>query len=172
LRCERGQATVEWTAIVLVVALALAALLEVTGDVDGRDLGAAVAGRIVCAAGGACQEAEAAVPIAAPVRRAEPARTAAPARTAVPARIAAPVPIPRMRLPRGSPGAPARARPRVGAVAKALARRAWIACLGWKRFAYERAHPERLDPLQAIPVRDGLRIANACLNPAGFLEEP
>jgi hypothetical protein len=47
-----------------------------------------------------------------------------------------------------------------------------VACIGWRRFRYEREHPERLDPLAPIPVRDGLGIANDCLNPAGFLERP
>jgi hypothetical protein len=36
MRCQRGVATVEWTALILVVSLALGALLTVGPRVDGR----------------------------------------------------------------------------------------------------------------------------------------
>ena len=57
----------------------------------------------------------------------------------------------------------------MGRVAGAVARRAWIACLGYRRYRYERTHPERLSPYDPMPLGDGLEIANACLNPAAFL---
>lgn len=49
MRGERGQATVEWVALVAVVALALTGLLAAAGLVDGRSLGGALAHRLVCA---------------------------------------------------------------------------------------------------------------------------
>ena len=52
--CERGQATVEWTGLVLLVALVLATLAAVAPVVDGRSLGSAVAHSIVCATRGDC----------------------------------------------------------------------------------------------------------------------
>lgn len=54
MRCERGQATVEWTGLLLVVALGLAALVAVVPAVDGRPLGAALLRAIVCAVRSDC----------------------------------------------------------------------------------------------------------------------
>jgi hypothetical protein len=54
---------------------------------------------------------------------------------------------------------------------KAIARRAWIVCLGWERYRYERAHPQISVPGRAMPIRDALRIANRCLNPVQFVTE-
>jgi hypothetical protein len=51
MRCERGQATVEWTGVVLLVALALGAVVAFVPAVDGRSLGSAVAHAILCSAG-------------------------------------------------------------------------------------------------------------------------
>jgi hypothetical protein len=52
MRCERGQATVEWTGVVLLVALALGAVAAVVPAVDGRSLGSSIAHAIMCSAGG------------------------------------------------------------------------------------------------------------------------
>src|SRR2546423_15612891 len=50
---ERGQATIEWTAVVLLVALAFATFLAVAlPHVDGRSYGGAIARAIVCAVRG------------------------------------------------------------------------------------------------------------------------
>jgi len=55
MRCERGQASVEWTGLVLLVALVLGALVAVVPAVDGRSFGAWVGQRILCALrGSAC----------------------------------------------------------------------------------------------------------------------
>jgi hypothetical protein len=54
---ERGQATIEWTAVVLLVALAFAALIAVgVPHMDGRSYGGALAHAIVCAARGGCDD--------------------------------------------------------------------------------------------------------------------
>jgi hypothetical protein len=54
---ERGQATIEWTAVVLLVALAFASFLEVgLPHIDGRGYGGALARAIVCAARGGCDD--------------------------------------------------------------------------------------------------------------------
>ena len=45
-----------------------------------------------------------------------------------------------------------RARPGLAGarrVARAVARRAWIACLGYRRYRYERSHPGRLSPVRS-----------------------
>src|SRR3954468_20672715 len=51
---ERGQASVEWMALVLLVALVLGALVAFVPVVDGRSLGSSLAHAIVCAARGDC----------------------------------------------------------------------------------------------------------------------
>src|SRR3954454_5815312 len=51
---EHGQSTVEWTALVLLVALALGALVAFVPVVDGRSLGSSLAHAIVCGARGGC----------------------------------------------------------------------------------------------------------------------
>ena len=78
---------------------------------------------------------------------------------------------PRPSVPR-PPVAPNRAAAAFQALrgVKRIAGRAWIVCLGYKRFQYERAHPE-VTITGRMPVREALRIANACLNPAEFLGE-
>jgi hypothetical protein len=52
---QRGQASVEWVALMLLVALGLGALLTGAREVQGSALGDDVAHRIACAAGGACR---------------------------------------------------------------------------------------------------------------------
>jgi hypothetical protein len=54
---ERGQATIEWTAVVLLVALAFATFLALgVPHVDGRGFGGALAHALVCAARGGCDD--------------------------------------------------------------------------------------------------------------------
>jgi hypothetical protein len=49
MRSERGQASVEWVGVVLLVSLAFAAALAFVPVMDGRPLGAAIARALVCA---------------------------------------------------------------------------------------------------------------------------
>jgi hypothetical protein len=51
---EHGQATIEWTGLVLLVALVLGAVVAVVPVVDGRSLGSALAHSIVCGVRGDC----------------------------------------------------------------------------------------------------------------------
>jgi hypothetical protein len=51
---QRGQASVEWVGLVLLVSVALAAALTFVPSIDGRPLGAAVARALVCAVKGDC----------------------------------------------------------------------------------------------------------------------
>ena len=53
---ERGQATIEWTAVVLLVALAFASFLAIGLHVDGRSFGGALTRAIVCAVRGGCDD--------------------------------------------------------------------------------------------------------------------
>jgi hypothetical protein len=56
--CERGQSTVEWTGLVLLVAVALGALVAVAPAIDGRSFGSYLANSIVCAVRGGCARAD------------------------------------------------------------------------------------------------------------------
>src|SRR4051794_1910879 len=51
---QRGQATVEWTAAVLVVALALGAMIAFVPLIDGRSFGSWLARQILCGLRGGC----------------------------------------------------------------------------------------------------------------------
>lgn len=54
---ERGQATIEWTAVVLLVALAFAALVAAAAPhIDGRSYGGFLARRILCSFRGGCDD--------------------------------------------------------------------------------------------------------------------
>jgi hypothetical protein len=54
MSCERGQSTVEWTGLVLLVALVLGAVVAVVPAVDGRSFGSYLAHSILCAVRGGC----------------------------------------------------------------------------------------------------------------------
>jgi hypothetical protein len=60
MRCERGQATIEWVCMVLLASLALGSLAAAVPLVDGRSFGGFLSHRLVCAiAGGArCDDGE------------------------------------------------------------------------------------------------------------------
>jgi hypothetical protein len=61
MRSQRGQAAIEWTGLVLLVAVALGALPLLALDVDGRSFGGFLAHRIVCAVRGGCHDGDAAL---------------------------------------------------------------------------------------------------------------
>ncbi len=61
IRCERGQATIEWVGLVLIAALVLGALaastaLQAGPLIDGRPFGGFLAHRIACAVTGRCED--------------------------------------------------------------------------------------------------------------------
>ncbi|HEV2724333.1 MAG TPA: hypothetical protein VGV10_06840 [Thermoleophilaceae bacterium] len=60
MRCERGQATVEWVGLVLIAALILGGAAALAGpDVGGRSFGGFLAHRMVCAVRGGCDDGDA-----------------------------------------------------------------------------------------------------------------
>ena len=56
MRAQSGQTTVEWTGVVLLVALALGAVLAVGPRVDGRSFGGFLAHSLACAVRGGCED--------------------------------------------------------------------------------------------------------------------
>lgn len=61
MSCERGQASIEWVASVLVVAVVLGALTAAVPAVDGRSFGGLIAHVIACAAQGGCRDGDVAL---------------------------------------------------------------------------------------------------------------
>ena len=55
MRCERGQATIEWVGLVLLASLAMGALAAAVPVVDGRSFGGFLSHRILCAIKGRCE---------------------------------------------------------------------------------------------------------------------
>ena len=78
MRCERGQATIEWAGVVLVATLALGALVALAPQPDGRSLGALLAHSIACSARGSCEDTGRALSAAYGERDAELVRAHAP----------------------------------------------------------------------------------------------
>ena len=78
MRNERGAATVEWTALVLVVALSMGAVVSAGARVDGRSFGAFLAHSILCAARGGCDDGDGDLAAAYGARDAELVRRFAP----------------------------------------------------------------------------------------------
>ena len=80
MRCERGQATIEWVGLVLLASLALGALATAVPVIDGRSFGGFLSHRIVCAVkGSACADGDRALARAYGKRDAELVRRHAPA---------------------------------------------------------------------------------------------
>ena len=59
MRSERGQASVEWVGLALLVAIAFGALLAAEPRLDGRSFGGFLAHRLACAAKGGCRDGDA-----------------------------------------------------------------------------------------------------------------
>jgi hypothetical protein len=56
MAAETGQATIEWTAVVLLVAVVLGAAVAVAPAIDGRSFGSSLAHAILCATRGGCDD--------------------------------------------------------------------------------------------------------------------
>ncbi|HEX2126500.1 MAG TPA: hypothetical protein VHF45_08085 [Thermoleophilaceae bacterium] len=156
---EHGQATIEWAGLVVLAAVAVTALAALRPDVDGRALGGSVAHAITCAARGGCD-----------VGRQQQRRPQAPP----PSAAQPPARLPSAGPPPGGRAAPIRADRaatpfQVLRRIRNVARKAWIVCLGYRRFVYERSRPR--PPTEAMPLDEALHIANDCLNPLGFFAE-
>ncbi len=156
---EGGQAAVEWVALVLMASLVLGAAAAFAGRESERGLGELVAKRIARVPGGL-----------------ELARTPA----AVGPAPATTVPAPRAGAPPASPPTPRASAPPVPPRGVAddmrgirgigsVARHAWIGCLGYQRWRYEREHP--IAAIEGLPLGEALGIVNDCINPHAYLFE-
>jgi hypothetical protein len=198
MHSERGQASVEWVGLVLLLALGLTALARFAPRTDAGHLGAEIADALTCAASGGCE-----------AKRGAPAPGGAPAGSGSPAPggsgrlVVAPPLLPvapgarglvrrgsREGRPRPAPSRPAPSRPapserpwlrpprfsgpllrRAGRGAGRLWRRSWLLCLGYERVRWSVLHPEIRFPHQTIPISEDLRIANDCLSPVDLVRD-
>ena len=182
---ERGQATVEWVGIVLLVALALAAVGRFAPRAHGEELGTTLAHSVTCALRAGCGH-----------RATGPGiRTASSGSRLVQRGFTPPPLLPhravvsrggRLRLPRARAllqWGRRRLADRLGrAGERALMerlrrgtgtawRRAWIACLIYERFRYAFMHPESRFPGHVIPPSEVLRMANDCISPLDLVRD-
>jgi Flp pilus assembly pilin Flp len=152
---ESGQATVEWTALLLLIALVLVAAGHLASRADGRELGTTLAHSVTHPSHPASRQ------VGAP----------------------RPVRLPMAAVPRpGGGGARGLAREvlrragregarRAGRGAGAVWRRAWFACLVYERMRYALRHPESRLPGYTLPSGDALRIVNSCMSPVDLLRD-
>jgi hypothetical protein len=193
MRSERGQATVEWIGMLLLIALALSALARLAAHADGHGLGTSLAHSIthprtratpaLPAATPAQLSAASTQPVATPVQPvATPAQPGAgvpepsPAKAFVaPPLVPRPAPIapwpggsgaPTVRLP-DTPALLQRVRRGTGAAW----RRAWYACLIYERFRWAFLHPESRFPGYTMPPSEVLRIMNDCISPVDLVRD-
>ena len=181
MRSERGQGSVEWIVLVLLLTLGLAALGRFAPRADAGDLGAELLSTMTCAARGGCeakqgtrQPGEAARPGGAPRWL-----VTAPPLVPVAPRTRGTRPRPPATRPALAPRSRAWPRPprlgpfvrRAGRRAGLLWRRSWILCLGYERVRYSVLHPEIRFPHQTIPLSEDVRIANDCLSPADLIRD-
>jgi hypothetical protein len=182
---ERGQATVEWIGIVLLVALALAGLGRFASRAHGEELGTTVAHSVTCAArdgcghGGSASRTSTASSVSRPVQRGFTPPPLLPHRADVRAGGRLRLPSVRTLVDWGR----RRLADRVGragerALVKRLRRgtgtawrRAWIACLVYERFRYAFMHPESRFPGHVIPPSEVLRMANDCISPLDLVRD-
>lgn len=174
MRGERGQATVEWVGIVLLVALALTALARFAPRAEDRGLGTTLAHSVTRLGRAPTAPTPQVVGIPGGKRTDSPP----PERDAfmVPPLVPRPghpgprpsgrPPVPSFRLPK-APALLRRARRGAG-----LAwRRAWFACLAYERARWAVLHPESRFPGYTMPPAEVLRIANDCVSPVDFVRD-
>lgn len=154
MRSERGQATVEWVAVLLLVALALAALARLAPRADGHALATTLAHSISQPARHRATEDP-------PPRKA----FVAPPLVPRPGQVHR-SPALRVRLP-ASPALLRRVRRATGSAW----RRAWYACLVYERFRWAFLHPESRFPGYTMPPEEVLRIANDCISPVDLVRD-
>jgi hypothetical protein len=169
---ERGQASVEWVGIVVLVALALAGLTRLAPNADGRSLASTLLHTV-------------AKPQVAEIRSGKRNDSLPPATESFTA--PSPLPVAPTRGAAGKvrrPSLPAllgrlrssaeRLRSSAGRLRSGAGvawRRAWMACLAYERVRYDLLHPESRFPGHTIPSPELLRIANDCLSPVDLVRD-
>jgi hypothetical protein len=168
---ERGQATVEWVGLLLLVTLALLALTRLAPRAEDRSLGTTLASSITTTAkrtAASPREVDPrrfGLPHPPPLARPGPRWLAPDSRRVLlqgPRRAGI---LPGLRLPR--PGAGGRAARGV----RGVWRRAWFACLVWERVKYSLLHPEARIPGYTFPYDVVLKIVARCVSPVDVFRD-
>ena len=182
MRDDRGQASVEWIALVLLLTLALAALVRFAPRADAGGLGPELLHAIACAARGGCQVPDGgesgarpgepphgmvSAPPLVPVAPREPRALSRPGAPAPPVSRWRPVRLFRGRVLRRASSRSAGP----GRRAAVLWRRSWLLCLGYERARYGFLHPEVRFPHVPIPLSEDLRMVNDCLSPVDLVRD-
>jgi hypothetical protein len=174
---ERGQATVEWIGLLLLLSLAFGAvLMAVRGAGFGgpaHRLGEVLAGGITCAARDACRAEAAAMRELrgrSPRDRARDLRawTSAPPEPFGRRGIRPSAPWERgPRGLRGLDGANSSVLRALGRAGRHAGEFGWLACLGYQQWRYDYEHPR--SPREAMPAAAVMDELNTCFNPIGWL---
>ena len=146
MRSERGQATVEWTGLLLLVAVVLVGASHLASRADGRELGTTLAQSVT------------------QVHQQAHGPVKSHLDSAPPRQVLATFPAP---LRRAAPGVLRRA----GRGAGAVWRKAWFACLVYERSRYSLRHPESRLPGYTLPYGVALRMINNCVSPVDLLRD-
>jgi hypothetical protein len=179
MRSERGQATVEWIGLVLVVALVLGTLTHRAPTRGNRDLGVTLAHAITDPAkrshARASPPGETLPPSSSPGSSPSPVAAVPTARVGQrsrrqPSRRGGSVGLTRKIPPSALPDLPKSLR-RARRGAGALWKRAWFACLVYERTRYALLHPESRFPGYTLPFDAALRMVNNCVSPVDLLSD-
>jgi hypothetical protein len=160
---ERGQASVEWIGLVLLLALGLTALVRFAPRANADELGSELLHALTCAANGGCE--------ARAHNRGPQRLVTAPPLVPIAPHARGRMPPARGRTPLRAPRLTGPLVRRAGRGAGLLWRRSWLFCLGYERVRYAVLHPEIRFPHQTIPVSEDLRIANDCLSPVDLVRD-
>ena len=183
---ERGQVSVEWIAILLALAIALAGVARFAEREDHRRLPTILAHAVTCAARDGCRHAqmvgirsEERTESQPPRREAFTAPSLVPGRSITGRRPAARRPSgrslvqwARRRVGRelvGSLRPALRGRLREGA--GRVWRSAWFACLVYERVRWAILHPESRSHEYEFPPSEALRILNDCISPLDLVRD-
>jgi hypothetical protein len=157
MRTERGQATVEWIGVVLLVAIALTALGRFAGRDDDRALASTFA--------------HAVHPRVVGIRSGKRTESQPPRRRAFTVPVLVPAPGQAVRAPRLRLAGRLRLARRLRHGVGVAWRRAWFACLAYERFRWALLHPESRFPGYTMPPSEVLRIANDCISPLDLVRD-
>ena len=146
MRSERGQATVEWTGLLLLVALVLVGASHLASRADGQELGTTLARSVT------------------QVHQQAHGPVESHLESAPPRQVLGTFPAPLRGQGRG-------VLRRAGRGAGALWRKAWFACLVYERTRYSLRHPESRLPGYTLPYGVALRMINNCVSPVDLLRD-
>jgi hypothetical protein len=197
---ERGQASVEWIAVIALVAISLGAMARLARRDEDHALAATLAHSVACAARDGCGRAQAVGIRSRKRAESQPRRSEAfiappliPSPDATRPRPALPGPIGRPLQPIGRPlqpigrpllewarsqvgrelAGPLRRLPRglLGDRAGRAWRSAWFACLVYERVRWAILHPESRSHEYELPPAEAIRMLNDCISPLDLVRD-